>query len=106
MPRSLIKPAGGYPEKTCPCCHEVFTPARHDQINCSKACKSASDNFEKARAQKAYRAIYHWVLSGGRMGKGVPGARLGDITRMVRDEWIAEDRREGRPVPPAPFTNR
>jgi hypothetical protein len=75
-------------------------------VNCSKACKTDADNFEKARAQKAYRAIYHWVLSGGRLGKAPRGAGLGEITRMVREEWIAADKKAGRPVPPLPYTNR
>lgn len=87
-----------YGERTCPGCGKVFSPKRHDQGNCSKACKVTCANREATRARQLYRMAYHWRLGGG---KGRRGSLMGEMTLLVQG-WMKEDRERGLPPPPLP----
>lgn len=87
-----------YPTRHCHNCGEPYQPRRVDQNYCGRPCLVEAQNRELLRAKKLYRELYHWrkARGSGRMGK-----LLGDVSRVM-DEFIAEDRRRGRPAPPLP----
>lgn len=87
-----------YNPRECEACGQPYTPIRHDQLFCSRACKVDEQNRELLRARAIYREVYHWRKS---RGTGRMGKLLGCVSRKV-DEFIAEDVREGRRPPPLP----
>lgn len=99
--------------RICHSCGATYTPRRHDQKHCNRACNRDSTNRESTRGGAIYRELYHYFLADTKQGRqqqadmpGVPEGfqyegNMGVISRAMR-HFIAEDRAKGRMPPPFP----
>lgn len=81
--------------KTCLHCGTSFTSPQRAALFCTRKCKTDAGNLEAARGKQLYRLAMNWAAAGGGMGKA-----FSDLSWLAR-EFVKEDRKAGRPLPPA-----
>lgn len=85
-----------YLAKICAECGAAFQAWRADQRFCPRsACKRNYWRRAEVRGAQAYEALVKWRLS---RGQGTGKRSISDLARIV-DDWIDEDRKDGRPTP-------